>query len=109
MDDNSTVRGIMRRRVIIIEKTKKERNTDFFQDFESPTILNLSHCKKFRFPDYCLFNSTHNSYDNSKKKHSSKTLRKGTCKSGNRYCSEWHRFKPAGFQKPEKPCSGMKN
>ena len=29
-----------------------------FQDFESPSSLNLCHCKQLRFPDYGLFNST---------------------------------------------------
>ena len=32
-----------------------------FQDFESPTSLNLCHCKQLQFPDYRLFSSTHNS------------------------------------------------
>ena len=44
-----------------------------FQDFESPSSLNLRHCKQLRFPDCRLFNSTHNSFTNSKT-HSSKTL-----------------------------------
>ena len=44
-----------------------------FQDFESPTSLNLCHCKQLRFPDYRLFSLTHNSLNNSKT-HSSKTL-----------------------------------
>ena len=29
-----------------------------FQDFESPSSLNLCHCKQLQFPDCGLFNST---------------------------------------------------
>ena len=37
-----------------------------FQYFESPTSLNLCPCKQSRFPVCRLFNSTHNSFNNSK-------------------------------------------
>ena len=64
-----------------------------FQDFESPTSLNLPHCKQLQCPNYCLFNSTHNSSNNSEK-HSSKNITsKGNCKSENSYYFEWQRFK----------------
>ena len=36
-----------------------------FHDFEYPTSL-IYHCKQLRFPDYRLFHSTHDSFNNSK-------------------------------------------
>ena len=44
-----------------------------FQDFEGLSSLNLYHCKQLRFPDYRLFHSTHDSFNNSKT-HRFKTL-----------------------------------
>ena len=45
-----------------VQVAKSGQNQEFlykvFQDFESPSSLNLCHCKQLRFPDCGLFNST---------------------------------------------------